>query len=277
MPRTLSGTVVTAAHRRALIAVAEGAGDILLKNFGKVRKVRQKGDAASVVCEADLAAEQYVFKKLRAAFPDHGFIGEEGAAVAGSSGLTWVVDPLDGTSNFVAGLPWFGAQIGLLHEDTPVLAAMCLPVEPALYVAEAGKGVWRNGKKVQVTAERHLKKTLCAFGFDPAANAVEKGIIAAQLMRVASAVRNIRATNSLVDFCYTMEGKLGGCINLNCKIWDIVPAALMIPEAGGLFTGLDGRPVDFAAGRRDSTHTFAIIGASRQLYPRLFKAASLPA
>lgn len=264
---------MTPAHRKALIAVAQGAGDILLKSFGRVRRIRQKGDAASVVCEADLAAERYVFKKLRAAFPDHGFIGEEGAAVDGRSGLTWVVDPLDGTSNFVAGLPWFGTQIGLLHESTPVLAAMCLPVEPALYVAEAGRGVWRNGKKLQVTAERQLKKTLCAFGFDPTVNSVQKGAIASQLMRVASAVRNIRATNSLMDFCYTMEGKFGGCINLNCKIWDIVPAALMIPEAGGIFTSVDGRPVDFGKGRVDSSHTFAVIGASRRLYPHLLKAA----
>jgi myo-inositol-1(or 4)-monophosphatase len=274
MPRISPGALVTAAHRKALIAVAQGAGDILLKSFGKVRRIRQKGEAASVVCEADLAAEKYVFKKLRSAFPDHGFIGEEGAAVSGSSGLTWVVDPLDGTSNFVAGLPWFGSQIGLLHGNVPVLAAMCLPVEPALYVAEAGKGVWRNGKKLQVTSERMLRKTLCAFGFDPGASPAEKTAIAARLMRVAGAVRNIRATNSLLDFCFTMEGKLGGCINLNCKIWDIVPAALMIPEAGGIFTGLDGRPIDFSAGQRDSSHTFAVIGASRRLYPRLFEAVS---
>lgn len=258
-------------ERKLLAGIVREAGEILLKYFGKVRHIRHKGEPSSVVCEADLAAEKYVIDQLRSHFPDDSIISEEAGFLVGNSGRTWVIDPLDGTSNFVAGIPWFGVQVGLLAKAKPVLAAMYLPIDDVLFLAEKGQGTLRNGKRVQSNPESNLHNVLCAFGFDPCAVADQKRRVSALLMEVAGNVRNTRATNSLVDFCYTVDGKLGGSINLNCKIWDIVPFALILPEAGGKLTDLHGKPLDFQLGEHQLELTYAILGASRPLHRKLLR------
>lgn len=262
---------VPALVSRTLLECVQEAGDLLLKYFGRLRHVRQKGEQSSVVCEADLASEELVARKIRARFPSVRIIGEESGISGAEADLTWVVDPLDGTSNFVAGLPWFGTQIGVLAGSKAICAAMYLPVEGALFYAELGKGVRRNGKLARVTPETELRNTLCAFGFDASRSASRRSRIARMLVRVGAGVRNTRATNSLVDFSCTIDGRFGGCVNLNCKIWDIVPAALMVPEAGGRFTDLRGRPIDFRLGQARPEHTYEVLGASRILHPKLVR------
>lgn len=262
----------TAALQQTLNELVLGAGDILLHYFGKIKKVRQKEHPSSVVCEADVAAENYVIKHLRAWFPDDGIVAEESGVIRGTSDQTWVIDPLDGTSNFVAGIPWFGVQIGVLRRTTPIASAIYLPVERTLYLSAVGKGTTRNGRKLMVSRERKLRNVLCAFGFDPSADAQGSRRNAELLRRVSTGVRNIRATNSLVDFCYTLEGRFGGCINLNTKIWDIVPVSLMLPEAGGKFTDLQGKRIGFLLDR--PAHSYQVLGASSILHARLLERLS---
>jgi myo-inositol-1(or 4)-monophosphatase len=253
--------------KRTLIEVVQTAGKILLQYFGRIVSVRQKEHPSSVVCDADVAAEKYIVQQIRTRFPKDSIIAEESGYCCGSSDYTWVIDPLDGTSNFVAVIPWFGVQIGVLRKSSPVAAAIYVPTEEALYFAELGHGVFRNRKRVTVTAERKLKNVLCAFGFDPTANRRRGRENTELLRRVSGGVRNIRATNSLIDFCYAMEGRFGGCINLNTKIWDIVPVSLMLPEAGGKLTDLKGSKIQFRLDEID--HSYAVLGASRALHPQL--------
>jgi myo-inositol-1(or 4)-monophosphatase len=253
--------------KRTLIKLVQTAGEILLQYFGRIVSVRQKEHPSSVVCDADLAAEKYIVQQIRTKFPKDSIIAEESGYLSGSSDYTWVIDPLDGTSNFVAGIPWFGVQIGVLRKSSPVAAAIYVPTEEALYFAELGRGVFRNCKRVTVTAERKLKNVLCAIGFDPTANRQRSRENADVLHRVSGGVRNIRSTNSLIDFCYTTEGRFGGCINLNTKIWDIVPVSLMLPEAGGKLTDLKGNKIQFRLNEVD--HTYAVLGASRVLHGQL--------
>ena len=252
---------------RSLIELVQGAGEILLKYFGKIVKVRQKEHPSSVVCDADLAAEKYLVRHIAARFPHDNIVAEESGYRPGTSDATWVIDPLDGTSNFVAGIPWFGVQIGVLRKTSPVAAAIYVPTERALYFAAAGQGVTKNGKTLAVTPERKLKNVLCAFGFDPTADRRRNRENTELLRRVSAGVRNIRATNSLIDFCYTLEGRFGGCINLNTRIWDIVPISVMLPEAGGKFTDLKGDELRFLPAAPD--HSYAVLGASRALHPQL--------
>jgi myo-inositol-1(or 4)-monophosphatase len=175
---------------------------------------------------------------------------------------------LDGTSNFVAGIPWFGVQIALLRGAEPILGAMYLPLEDTLYFAEAGHGAYRNGKRARVTAEHDLRRVLCAFGFDPAPVQGSRRSVEL-LFRVAAAVRNTRATNLLVDFCYTVDGRLGGCINLKTRIWDIAPVALILPEAGGKFTHLDGSRIVFDLGAQGINRNYVVLGGSASLHAKL--------
>jgi fructose-1,6-bisphosphatase/inositol monophosphatase family enzyme len=126
---------------------------------------------------------------------------------------------------------------------------------------------------VWVTAETDLQKVLCAFGFDPPPRRRVRQSIEL-LFRVAGAVRNTRTTNSLVDFCYTIDGRFGGCVNLKTMIWDIAPVALLLPEAGGSFTHLDGSPIVFTLDEDAVNREYAILGASVQLHRKLARLAS---
>jgi len=260
----------TVAITRTLRRCALGAGEILLDYFGGLTNPRQKESPSSIVCDADLAAEAFILKQLQKTFPDHGIISEESGRIMGKSEYTWVVDPLDGTSNFVARLPWFGVLMGVLRGTTPIAAVMYRPTEKVLYSAEAGGGARRNGKPVRVSAETNLKNVLCAFGFDPAAAKRNRHDVEL-LFRVSQAVRNVRTTNSLVDFCYTLEGGFGACINLKTKIWDIVPISLILPEAGGKFTDLDGRKISFRLDDRVCEREYKVLGANRPLHSILVK------
>jgi myo-inositol-1(or 4)-monophosphatase len=243
-------------------------GEVLRGYFGKLVHPRQKEAASSVVCDADLDSEGRILRHIHSRFPGHNTIAEESGRVWRGSEYTWVIDPLDGTSNFVSGIPWFGVQIALLRGTEPILGAMYLPLEDTLYFAEAGHGAYRNGKKVRVTAETDLQRVLCAFGFDPAPVRRSRRSIEL-LFRVAAAVRNTRATNSLVDFCYTVDGRFGGCINLKTKVWDIAPVALILPEAGGKFTYLDGRRIVFELDVRGINKDYMVLGGSARLHAKL--------
>jgi len=250
--------------------VREG-GAVLMRHFGRVRNVRQKESPYSMVCEADLASEACVLKRLNRWFPGDGLISEEAGFRPGRSGRTWVLDPLDGTSNFLAGLPWFGVQIALLRGRRPVAAAMYLPVADALYFAAAGAGVRKNGRRIQAPAMKDLSTVLCGFGFDPSGTTRSTRGQVELLRRVGCGVRNIRATNSLVDFCYTLEGRFGCFVNLNTKVWDIAPVCLMLPEAGGRVTDLAGRPLvlDLEAGTYG--RSYQVAGAPRALHGGLIR------
>lgn len=255
--------------RDTLLEAAADAARVLRRTFGRITNPRQKGSAYSIVCDADLAAEQRVLRILRSRFARDAVIAEESGFLPGESGRTWVIDPLDGTSNFVAGLPWFGVQIALLEGTTPVAAVMHLPIDDVVFFAEAGGGAFRNGRPARVTVEPKLSNTLCAFGFDPEPARRSRQEAVGLLMNVAQGVRNLRTTNSLFDFCYTVEGHLGGCVNLCTKIWDIAPVALILPEAGGVFSDLDGQPLEFDLHPRTFGRTYRVLGAAATLHGQL--------
>ena len=146
-----------------------------------------------------------------------------------------------------------------------------LPITQTLYLAEKGQGVFRDGTRVGVTAETDPLNVLCAVGFDASASDEESRHQAGVLDRVANGVRNIRATNCLLDFCFTLDGRLGGCVNFNTKIWDIAPLALMLPEAGGRLTDIDGREIVFRPDSEPFDRNYTVLGASRVLHAKLLE------
>ena len=242
------------------IECATSAGRLLLQHFGKVRHVQIKESQSSVVTEADLASEQHILSIIRRRFPDHNIVAEETGFRDRGSAYTWVVDPLDGTSNFAAGLPWFGVLVNVLEHGLPLIAAMYLPVEDRLYLAERGQGATRNGERIHVTTETRWPHLLCAYGLDASPDAErvrQQGLLLGSLTQLA---RNVRATNSLVDFAYTIDGRLGAVVNLNTKMWDIAAPALLLPEAGGQLTDLRGQPITFALDAAGCERSYAVVG-----------------
>jgi myo-inositol-1(or 4)-monophosphatase len=257
--------------KQTLLECLRPAGEILLRHFGKNVNIRHKGDQSNIVTDADVASEHWIVGHIRERFPNHSIIAEETGSRRGSSEFTWVIDPLDGTSNFAAGLPWFGVQVAVLENCAPILAAMYLPVTDTLYFAEKGQGVFRDDTRVRVTAETDPLNVLCAFGLDASASVEQSREQTQVLHRVANGVRNFRATNCLLDFCFTIDGRLGGCVNFNTKIWDIAPLVLMLPEAGGHLTDVNGGDIVFRPDSEPFDRNYTVLGASRVLHPKLLK------
>src|SRR5690606_30758349 len=150
-----------------------------------------------------------------------------------------------GTSNFAAGLPWFGVIICVLKNSIPVMAGCNLPVQNEIYFAEKGKGATRNDKKIMVSAESELKNILAAYSLDFSDETGKTERETKVIGKLEKNIRNLRGTNCLIDFCYTADGKLGACINQTTKIWDIAGPGLIIEEAGGQVTDILGNQFDF--------------------------------
>lgn len=245
-----------------LSALLKG-GEALMTHLGKTSAATVKESISSVVTEADLASEKVILEILHDTPEPYNIITEESGHIDKGSEFTWVVDPLDGTSNFAAGLPWFGVIIALFYKDIPILGGMHLPVSRDIYVTEQGKGSWKNGETIRLTDSEMLEEQLVAYSFDfsdtPGKTESEMEI----LKILSKRVRNIRSTNSLVDFCYTADGRLGAVLNQTTKIWDIATPWLMISEAGGKVTDIQGKEIQFdlSAGAFDRNYTILASGA----------------
>lgn len=249
------------------------AGKILLVNFGHISGYEIKESQSSIVTKADIDSEKAIIQMIQQKFPAHNTLGEETGFQNRGSEFTWVIDPLDGTSNFAAGIPWFGVIICLLKNSVPVLAGCYLPVQDLLYVAEKGKGATCNGKKIAVSEEPTLKNVLLAYSLDYSEEKRKTDQETKLIGRLVRNIRNLRSTNSVIDFCYTAEGKLGGCMNQTTKIWDIAGPALLIEEAGGKVTDINGNSFDFVINQNNYNKNFTIVAAGKTLHKQLIDIA----
>lgn len=248
--------------KSTMIDGARQAGALLLDWFGRTTEIRVKESPASIVTDADLASERLLVDLIHRRFPDHGILGEEGGRVRHGAEFTWVLDPLDGTSNFASGLPWFGVMVAVLRGTEPVLACMYLPTEDRCYTAEAGAGAACNERPIRVAAGTDLTHLLCACAMDPSGNEDQ---VRRQVDFFASLVRhsrNVRATNSLVDFAATADGRLGACVNFRMKVWDIAAPRLILEEAGGLVTDPAGRPIALHLGAAAAERDYAAVAGN---------------
>jgi len=242
------------------------ASTILMSKFGGVIEGELKENQSSIVTEMDLAAERKIEHIISTKYPNHSIVGEETGAVMTGSEYTWIIDPIDGTSNYAAGIPWFGTLLAVLQHDRPYAAGAYLPYYDLMYYAEIGKGATCNGKTIQVTQEHSLKNVLFSYATDFSDNREKTRYETDILSEVIQNVRNIRATNCLVDFCYVADGKLGGNINHSTKIWDIVAPYLIIKEAGGVMTELDGQDIEFDLTIDNYLRNYAVIACGRNFH-----------
>jgi myo-inositol-1(or 4)-monophosphatase len=252
-----------------LIQWSQSAGKILMQRFGRIRRVTCKENHCNVVTLADMAAEKHLLACIHKKYPSHNVVAEETGVCDRGSDFTWIIDPLDGTSNFTAGLPWFGVMITVARCGQPIVAVAYMPATDTLYVAEKGKGVFRNGRRMRVSTEVNLKNALCAFALDATRNPREARRNCELLGRLVARARNVRMTNCLVDFCGTVDGRLGACLNQMARIWDIAPFVLMIPEAGGVFTDQTGKEISFHLDVSLTTRDYAVVGGNPVLHQQV--------
>ncbi len=222
----------------AALAAAQAAGRELMKRYGGRQTVERKADA-SPVTEADRAAEAVILATLRAAFPDHAFYGEE-TGRTGESEFLWLIDPLDGTRSFIRRQPMFSVQIALMHQDEVVLGVSHAPAFAETAWAVRGRGAFLDGRRIATRREPALDRSHLSLGNLKRLAASPRGWSAlAELLRAAERVRGY---GDFFHYHRLAEGALDAVIESDVHVLDVAALSLIVAEAGGIFTDLQGRP-----------------------------------
>jgi len=225
-----------------MIKAAYRAGKSLKRDLGEVEnlQVSLKGPA-NFVCAADRRAEEIVREELFKARPDYGFLGEEGGARAGTDKThRWIVDPLDGTTNFLHGVPHFAVSIALERNDAIVAALTYNPANDELFVAERGKGAFLNNRRIRVAARRRLAESIVACGLPHHGRGdlvLARHEIAAAQAHYAGLRRFGAAT---LDLAWVAAGRFDAYWERDLSPWDLAAGILLVREAGGFVSDLDG-------------------------------------
>jgi len=242
-----------------------GATKIAQSQFGKVTGTTKAGDNNQVLTEADLAIGKYLIAEITKYYPDHNIIDEEAGVIDNNSAYTWVVDPVDGTSNFAGGVPTYGILLGLLKEGTPIAGGSSLPFFDELYWAEKGNGAYCNGQKIHVTSETELLKTLVAYGIDghqeqPQLTYDEVIVLGEIILNI----RNLRSSGSAFDPMMVARGSYGASLVKTSKIWDNVAIHIILEEAGAIYTDYYGASMDYSKPltKVDQNYTYCTAAAA---------------
>jgi len=226
-----------------MVQAATKAGRSLAKDFGEVEnlQVSVKGPA-DFVSNADKRAEEIVFNELQKARPTYSFLGEEGTEVKGTDGQhRWIVDPLDGTTNFLHGIPMFACAIALERNNEIVASVIYNPAMEELFTAEKGGGAWLNDRKrLRVANRKHLADAVVVTGINSRGRALDV-LQLKQMAQVVPAVSGIRRTGSAsTDLAWLAAGRFDGYWEAGLAPWDVAPGALMVREAGGAISDYAG-------------------------------------
>jgi myo-inositol-1(or 4)-monophosphatase len=232
------------------IEIARAAGAILRQGWGRAGQIEYKGEV-NLVTEYDRRAEALIVAALRKQFPTHHIYAEEQGDVGpGDSPYTWLIDPLDGTTNFAHGFPAFAVSIGLMHQGERIVGIIFDPTRDELFTAGVGLGARLNGVPIHVSDTASLDRALLATGFAydrrTAANNNVNNL--ARFIRHCQGIR--RAGSAALDLAYVACGRLDGFWEMGLHPWDVAAGTLIIHQAGGRVTDFDGRDDDHPSGQR---------------------------
>jgi myo-inositol-1(or 4)-monophosphatase len=239
---------MTDPFRDVAVDAATRAGLLLRQHLGGVRQISYKEDNTSnLVTEMDRRAEALIVETIHARFPDHSILAEERGVVAGSPSHRWIVDPLDGTTNYAHGLPIFAVSLALEIEGRVMLGVVYEPNRDERFVAERGRGATLNGAPIRVSATATLRESLLGTGYqydihDPTDTSPAEH---AALSRRVQSIREIGS--AVTQLASVAAGRLDGFWELRLGAWDVAAGALLIEEAGGRVTDFTGEPVDLTA------------------------------
>ena len=255
-------TIAIKAARRAGGVINRGARNL------DALAVREKA-ANDYVSEVDKESEQTIIRTLLEAYPKHSILAEESGAINAGSGdkksdYQWIIDPLDGTTNFLHGFPQYAVSIALMHKEVVTQAVIYDPVHNDLFTASRGRGAYLNDKRLRTSKRNALSKALLGTGFPfrEFTNVDAYLAMFRDLMQKTAGVR--RAGAATLDLAYVAAGRLDGFWELGLKPWDIAAGSLLITEAGGLVGDLEGN-----SGYLESGH---IVGGSPKIFAQLIQA-----
>jgi myo-inositol-1(or 4)-monophosphatase len=239
----------------AAIEAAKRAGIYLMEALEQKRDISKKG-IVDIVTDADKGAEMIIHNIISEEYPDDEFLAEEGTQDKGSTGLTWIVDPLDGTTNYAHRFPVFCVSIGLVKDGIPQAGVIYNPNLDELFSAHRGEGAFLNGDPIKVSDNNQLINSLLATGFPydiRDSDADNMNNFYAFYKNGAQAVR--RAGSAALDLAYTACGRFDGFWEMKLHPWDIAAGVLLVEEAGGKITDFDGNQMDLFKGEIVASNT----------------------
>jgi myo-inositol-1(or 4)-monophosphatase len=242
---------------------AKRAGTSLLRMLGRVRNIRKKGPI-DLVTEADLRAERIILEAIRNNFPGDNILSEEaGTRNASASARTWIIDPLDGTTNFAHGFPFFAVSIALQLEHEPVLGVVYIPSSKELFKASRGQGAFLNKRPIRVSKTAGIVDALLGTGFPYYVHEQAQRLVPlfGRMIVAAQGVRRPGAAS--IDLAYLAAGRFDGFWEEGLKPWDTAAAIVLVEEAGGVVSTFDGSPY--------SPYENTIVAANPAIHPEMLK------
>ncbi|MFC1658382.1 inositol monophosphatase family protein [Candidatus Omnitrophota bacterium] len=223
-------------RRQVAVGAAREAGKLLFSSFGRIKKIKAKGDR-DLVTDLDLAAETIIKSRIIKNFPGDNIISEENPLVQ-KSDFTWIIDPLDGTHNYIHQINIFGVSIALAYRQEVVVGVIYMPRDNELYLAQRKKGAYLNGRRIRVSGRKIREATLI---FDSSLRYQKKRMLKG-LNKLVDEVFNIRMYGSTVrSLADVAAGKAEAEVEYNDKLWDFAAGLLLVEEAGGRVSDLKGR------------------------------------
>lgn len=228
---------------RTAVRAAYRSCEVLRTRYGKLSSIDKKGPT-DLVTDADFASETEIVATIRAAFPDHAIVAEEGGIRGGSADWRWLVDPLDGTVNYAHQVPFFAVSIACVQGDEVRLGVVLNPLSGELFTARSGGGAQLNRQPIHVSPETRVSESLLATGFPYDLRAPGFKRLTARFLRCLRAARGVRRLGSAaLDLCYVACGRFAGFWENRLQPWDSAAGILIVREAGGRVTDFSNRPV----------------------------------
>jgi myo-inositol-1(or 4)-monophosphatase len=231
------------------IAAAQAGGAVLVEGLARPRQVQLKSERTSIVTWADLTAQQAIVRVISERFPDHAILSEEGIGEVGEAAATWLVDPLDGTSNYAHGIPFACTSVAVRDTDGLAAGAIFDPFRGELFTAVRGGGAWLGGEPLAVSATDALGRSLVCTGIQ-SDDAGAVALFGRRIVALCSDCRAVRCVGSpALCLAYVAAGRVDAFVERDATFaWDVGAGALLIAEAGGRSEDLDGGPVNLGVG-----------------------------
>jgi len=228
---------------------AQIGNDILKNNYNKIQTITSKGRKGDLVTNVDLEVENKIKEYLANETPDISINAEESGKLNKSSDLTWCIDPLDGTTNYSHGYPFFGTSIGLVYNNKPILGAISVPYLNELYSACIGKGSFCNGIQLKVSTPDNLSESLLVTGFSYDRFEIEDNNYA-EFCYLTHKTRGVRRGGAAaIDLAFVAAGKVDGYWERGLEIWDLAAGAIIVKEAGGIISDYPTGKFNLSSGR----------------------------
>ncbi|MCE5324749.1 inositol monophosphatase [bacterium] len=224
--------------------LALGAGEIIRDKFHAVKKWRTKADLGDIVTEVDIASEKFVIDRIREQYPNDRILSEESGVVGeGDSGRVWIIDPLDGTRNYMTGIPFFCVSIAVTADGKPEMGVIYDPIHDEMYFANHGGGAYLNGERIHVSAQESLEDSLVSVSW--VRRKVDREMFVDYIEQISRDTSYFRRLGSAaLVLAYIAAGRLHAYMQGGLNPWDVAAGILIVEEAGGVVSDFHGDPLD---------------------------------